>query len=1058
MKRLINRYKNLLAIPAIATPLLFAGGCADDLNGGSSAREDDKGVVLYVPAAPTGLTRSSMPSTRAAGDVWDLNANEAQIKSLTLVVFPSDGGAPKAIDLDDLDQATPSTAAPQGYNGYKLNLENGDYKMYVVANVAITDDDITTEEKLSDMKITVPTTAGSVAQNGLPMSCAHSDMWVDPGTGAYSSAGAGSIQISSTSGTKIKADLTFAVSKVRVTMLNDLMAATKTVNSTEINNIYSNATLFKDGTLTDSHTDGDFMADAKGYHPFDASKLTGATDLKTLPVDFTGEPADEAPASGAWAWQGVAYVGERLFTKESSDAAKVNIKFNGGDDKPLTLGKEYGTEDESKFGLRRSYFYDYVGTTTADFELLVQPWDIETISGALHGEYFLHVDKTSLDMVSAGDRTAIWYNSNANLTFNCEEFTYGDKKYPVYDITTNATNDSIYVTVHPSLPYQAYEELKAKTELWKYFTVKAGTIEKTIEVKDLSLDRYLDVDVQNVTVDVRLQISSGNYSGRFVIPVRTNLPTFTVEELTTLSGAAAGEGDNLTIGILDGETFSTYPAKVDVPESGTVNLVVNFKGLNDGDTFWSKNQTLTFNVVRGDGEETQTVNVNVLPSVDDYKIYLYAPDWTTPHIYVYQCLKLPSTHADYPNAPVGIAAGGTDTNSALEYSFTGAVAFRGWNVAYEETDGSLTNYNDPTKATQAVKTFRVFTEAPTAGNWDPGKDDWLHHYYDSDFCPSYRDGSCAGCSSTNIDRDWPGVKMKSAATELGQGWWEFTLSGVAKPGQALIMFTDADSSHNCIYGRRYPAENDPGIPLFDYPDNIGYFDVTSSVKQFTNQKPEGGTPVPTGGQLTIYVENNAGWNPLRMGYWTATSKHPYGDWGNRASMSKTTIGGTTYDTYTIDKTYNGENINELKFTNDSDSEGTNNLNVSSYTSNSNITAITLRITGANQNIQVVSTSAPSGEVIVTPPTPTDTHDDAVYYSNPENWPDVYIYYYGNGVSAPDWPGEKLTEKDAHGHYKYTGLAGKNPTHIIFNAGAGDGQPQTADISYTGNGLYTDGKR
>lgn len=957
MKRLINRYKNLLVIPAIATPLLFAGGCADDLNGGSSAREDDKGVVLYVPAAPTGLTRSSMPSTRAAGDVWDLNANEAQIKSLTLVVFPSDGGAPKAIDLDDPDQATPSTAeAPSGYKGYKLNLENGDYKMYVVANVAITDDDITTEEKLSDMKITVPTTAGSVAENGLPMSCAHSDMWVDPGTGAYSTAGAGSIQISSTSGTKIRADLTFAVSKVRVTMLNDLMAATKTVNSTEINNIYSTATLFKDGALPGfTLTDGDFMADAKGYHPFDASKLTGATDLKTLPVDFTEEPVDEVPTSGAWAWQGVAYVGERLFTKESSDAAKVNIKFNSGEDKPLTLGKEYGTEDESKFGLRRSYFYDYVGTTNADFELLVQPWDIETISGALHGEYFLHVDKTSLDEVSAGDRKAIWYNSNANLTFDCESFTYEGKDYKVYDITKNATNDSIYVTVHPSLPYEAYDALKADKSKWQYFTVKAGTIEKTIEVKDLSLGLYLDVDVQNVTVDVRLQISSGNYSGRFVIPVRTNLPTFTVEGLTTLSGGAAGEDDNLTIGILDGETFSTYPATVDVPESGTVNLVVNFKGLNDGDTFWSKNQTLTFNVVRGDGEETQTVNVNVLPSVDDYKIYLYAPDWTTPHIYVYQCLKLPSTHADYPNAPVGISADA----SALEYSFTGAVAFRGWNVAGD--DGN--NYNDPTGNTHADGTFRVFDEGVNTGSWSPGSEGWLNHYYDSDFCPSYRDGSCAGCS--NIGREWPGVKMKSAATELGQGWWEFTLSGVAKPGQALIMFTDADGSHNCIAGRRYPADKEPGIPLFDYPDNIGYFDVTSSDKQFTNQKPEGGTPVPAGGQLTIYVENNAGWNPLRMGYWTATSKHPYGDWGNRASMSKTTIGGTTYDTYTIDKTYNGENINELKFTNDSDSEGTNNLNVSSYTSNSNITAITLRITGANQNIQVVSTSAPSGEVTET---------------------------------------------------------------------------------------------
>ena len=1036
MKRLINRYKNLLVIPAIATPLLFAGGCADDLNGGSSAREDDKGVVLYVPAAPTGLTRSSMPSTRAAGDVWDLNANEAQIKSLTLVVFPSDGGAPKAIDLDDPDQATPSTAAPQGYNGYKLNLENGDYKMYVVANVAITDDDITTEEKLSDMKITVPTTAGSVAQNGLPMSCAHSDMQVDPGTGAYSTAGAGSIQISSTSGTKIKADLTFAVSKVRVTMLNDLMAATKTVNSTEINNIYSNATLFKDGALTGfTLTDGDFMADAKGYHPFDASKLTGATDLKELPVDFTGEPADEAPASGAWAWQGVAYVGERLFTKESSDAAKVNIKFNGGEDKPLTLGKEYGTEDESKFGLRRSYFYDYVGTTTADFELLVQPWDIETISGALHGEYFLHVDKTSLDEVSAGDRKAIWYNSNANLTFDCESFTYEGKDYKVYDITTNATNDSIYVTVHPSLPYEAYDALKADKSKWQYFTVKAGTIEKTIEVKDLSLGLYLDVDVQNVTVDVRLQISSGNYSGRFVIPVRTNLPTFTVEGLTTLSGGAAGEDDNLTIGILDGETFSDYPAKVDVPESGTVNLVVNFKGLNDGDTFWSKNQTLTFNVVRGDGEETQTVNVNVLPSVDDYKIYLYAPDWTTPHIYVYQCLKLPSTHADYPNAPVGIAAGGTDTNSALEYSFTGAVAFRGWNVAYEETDGSLTNYNDPTKATQAVKTFRVFTEAPTAGNWDPGKDDWLHHYYDSDFCPSYRDGSCAGCSSTNIDRDWPGVKMKSAATELGQGWWEFTLSGVAKPGQALIMFTDAEENHNnARYGRRYPAENDPGIPLFDYPDNIGYFDVTSSNKQFTNQKPEG--PVLEFYTYRIYWPYSSSFNGINMwqgGTAFGDSSYSQDDYNNSKTVPCAKGGAQykrdsegAYMEITVTSKLSGE-FNYQRMPNHSDESS---IKISDFTDLGN-------------NVY---------KYVIGGATPTPDYSDAVYYSNPNNWVTPYIYWFdGSTTNKPEWPGKPMEKDENTGYWKYTGIEG-TPAYVIFNIGSNEAQ--TGDIPYEGKKLYT----
>lgn len=971
MKRLIRRYKNILAVPALALPMLLCWGCADDLNVAPSDQNEDKGVVLYVPSASSGLTRSSLPETRAAGDVWDLNANEGQINTLTLIAFPQTG-APKVLDLKN----TPTTtSAPSGYTGYKLSLENGNYKMYVVANTEITDVD--TEENLLTEPITIIYSGDDVAKKGLPMSCSHADLQVDPGTGVYTNAGSGNIQISSETGTKIKADLTFAVAKVRVTMINDMMTDSKKVTDTEIKNIFTAANLFKDQPLTgDGFTlaDGDFMDDTKGYHEFDSSKLGEGSDLMKLSVDFKESPLTTPPSSGAWAWQGVAYVGERLFSEKSSDAAKVNIKFNAGADKPLVLGKEYGTADNSSFGLKRSYFYDYVGTTTADFQLAVQPWDPATISGALHGEYFLHVDHTSIDKVNAGNREAIWYESNSDLDFDCGKLSYEGKEYPVYELSQSASNDSIYVSVHPSLPFEAYVTLKNQQDLWQYFTVKAGTIEKTIEVKELGLERYLAVDVENITVDVRVQISSGNYSGDFVIPVRTNLPNFTVESIKTLTGGEAGEGDNLTIGLVNGADFTSYPASVEVSESGKVNLRVHFQGLNDGAIFWTKRQTLTFDVVRGDGDERISVTISILPSVDDYKIYLYAPDWQTPHIYVYQCLKLPSTHATDPNAPVGLHVpsytnNDNSTNSALEYSFTGAVVFRGWNVAAD--DG--VNYNDPTKATTSVGTFQVFTEEPTKGNWSPGDTNWLRHYYDRDFCASYRtNNGCTGCNGENghIDRDWPGVKMKSAASELGDGWWEFTLSGVAKPGQALIMFTDADNDHNCRGannnnpGNRYPLANDPGIPLFDYPDNTGYFDVTSSAKQFVNEKPEvGNTPQPTGGKLKIYVKNDANWNGIKLGCWNEDENnngHPYGNWGNRYNMTTENIGGNTWYVYTINKTYNNKPIQQIQLGQD-DSNHANNYSISTYTSsNSEVNSITLKVTGKNEDVQLISTSAPDG--------------------------------------------------------------------------------------------------
>ena len=58
-----------------------------------------------------------------------------------------------------------------------------------------------------------------------------------------------------------------------------------------------------------------------------------------------------------------------------------------------------------------------------------------------------------------------------------------------------------------------------------------------------------------------------------------------------------------------------------------------------------------------------------------------------------------------------------------------------------------------------------------------------------------------------------------------------------------------------------------------------------------------------------------------------------------------------------------------------------------------------------------------------------------------NWSKVNLYYWGDGISAPAWPGTSLS-KDAKGWYSYTFDASVQSVNIIWN----DGSNQTVDIT------------
>ncbi len=832
MKRFSTYFRPIFPLAA-ALALPLAQGCSDDiLPDGEGGGDAERGVVVYVPKVEPGVQLTGSGRTRGA--LNDYKANEGDINSLQLFAYPVNEGDVKVFDLKG-DDVKRSSSAPENYEGYVLDLTPGDYRLYVVANVDFRDPAPISEANLKSYEVEAPESA----EKGLPMSCANSGMMVSyNGDDSYKSVGEQGITVAGGATVKVKADLKFAVAKVRVTMLNDLRPGVKLDNAM-LDNL-GGMSLLMPGTGAGEPGATSMSGPFTEYSYYTLPEMQ--SDLLKVDVDNM-EPTEE-PAAEGWAWQGTSYVGERLFS-EGDKPSTVTLTFSDSTEKEYFIG----TKGE---GVKRSYFYDYVGNSKGEFKLEVQPWDPVTIAGALHGPYFLHVDRTGID-IEAGESASIWYESNAPI--ECISGTYtpvGGEPIDIYQFSV--TDNSISVSVNPKIKAGELEKVKEE-DGWKHFTVKAGTILKQIDVNNLDLHEFLTVDVNSVTIDVREQIASGIYSGSFVIPIRTNLERFRIERVSW-EGVA---GSEVVLCDPDGsaiENFDILPG-----ESGVYNLQVRFNGLNDGLAFWQSRRQLQFTVsgTFADGTAvSETVNVNVLASNEDYIIHLYAPGWSSPHIFVYQTLKLPADHKDFPNGAVGDGVG----NAALEYSFTGGAAFKGWNVT---TDGI--NYNNPNddKVYDSINYFYTFSEGSiSAGNWVVGQGDWGHHYYDMDFCASYRATvDCDQCKDINNSRLWPGIKMQSE----GDGWWVFRLPGIATPGNALIMFTDATTTHIANGTNRYPGSNEPGVPLFDYPSREGYFSVGSgSTHQFSPTRPDIKTPTPSENYVTYRIQWHYEYSGVERGY------------------------------------------------------------------------------------------------------------------------------------------------------------------------------------------------
>lgn len=794
----------------ISALIVVLTGCVSDPLPYSSS-ELPEGLTLVVPSLPEFSTRA----TRADGE-------ELKYTSLWFFAFHQSNGKTVAISLDDNEKAL---NIKNEYKGYPITLSPGEYNLYVVANYQGLSENISEEDlkaKLIDYKVQGDAYNGGIPEGGIPMSCDNSGFYVVEGNASTTSGGniggasylTGTFSYDGSSTKALYADLTFACAKITIDA-RDFTGNTRTITDLKGSNISGQVPLIFNSEFNDYKT---LFGTSSPRTPISPNS-TDSPITFYLPERYVSENAANTQTSVSF------NVGEKIVTLPLGE-------LTDGSTSEENINQLPSETDRRK--ICRGTHYSYTLTAKGEINFKVEPWTPMQLLYKLHGPIFLHVDQTTVP-VTAGKVTKLWYDSDAPL-LKLESPIYDGK--PLY--LSKFENDSISVWVNPEIKSANFKTIMNDQEgKYNYFHIVAGNLHKKIDVSPLKLKNYLNVTPQTITIDVREQIASGNYESYFPVIIDTNYPKVKVKRVEGKWGEVLPEdewGNNIKpedyviqLADKDGKQLPVGTGGNTFKTTGATELRLKFNHLNSAKKTWQSQRQLQFTVIPidEDGKEltdqNKDVTVNIIPNIQNYKIHFRADGWSNPHIYVYQCLEFPSDVKEKYLANQPIATSHEGKTAALEYSFTGKIAFKGWNVG---------NYNNPNQSVGGkVQGFYYFTE--NTESWDPADDKFTNHYYnDMDFCSTHRAEIASACRDCNIstpskttgeliheegyNRLWPGIRMK----DEGNGWWYFELTGVATPGKALIMFSDGHYFKD--NQNRFPKGNAVGIPLFDFPNREGW--------------------------------------------------------------------------------------------------------------------------------------------------------------------------------------------------------------------------------------------
>ena len=908
MKRLADILLSLAA-------LLLLAACTDDADVYNTPAASEGNLCVYVPVTRDASGSTSSLST--SNPTYNASLDECTINDLHLYAFPVDGKGTL------LSQELPSPAASNMIDekvaSYQLQIKPGTYRVYVVANMndVLDGQTITTEDNLKSVVLSYfpPTT-----KPGMPVAT-NIPMIYEPETKAADGTTTdGTITIKSTdkNATIVAANLRFTCVKVCLNLVydpnaagvNDALKANGIIVKDIIGERLSPSTKLRwDGKFSNSSlvAGSDY---AKGFASTlyeNSSTATGngayyskwtetlananVNDKNIISVNGTGT-ANPVNQKEKWLFRATYYLPERYVAEAAQQSAlKIDGAVGGsGIENSYNINLGHRKDESSTTEIPtfpRGTYYEIVGrikslgNITLDCVAGVKNWEPASVDAD-----FIHttlwVSTTSVKVTSL-QNAIIDYDTNAEaskVSFGCDtEVGSTAGQLPVVVVSQHdELAKRVTFSINPALSVADFTNpshrvpLKGNAKVW----IKANNLKKYLNV-EYNVTPYFKVD----PVDIVIFYGSDDSERTKVVNFTTNLggiqfPNVVPEGVWTKNS----DGDY---------TLSYAQSKINIKCDNTnvPNGRLTITAISDPGT--TTTHTFTIKSIGNDEsnkQREQQIRVTVRPPKGNYIIYMRAINdmvW---------CDGGSNGEYQHKNMLDEDTRIGTVNNNWRDgwWEAQKEVSSNNWqNVTWDKDLSPHPDYHYVYIYTQIGET-----------NPDGTKDDKNTEWY---FTGKYvKDDDKRHTVSHDKDVNdykgewWPGDMM--TADNNNPGWYYYSIpvsaqsvgvnkAGKAhktiKPGQTLLMFSNGTYLATGFQSHRFTHHNDPGITLFNYEDNEGWYLYDPLSEPYYRVYDEKPTVVDV--EYTIYTKRDgiSGWYAV-YGVSTGDGKGKFTMWCNNNNV------------------------------------------------------------------------------------------------------------------------------------------------------------------------------
>ena len=830
MKRLADILLSLAA-------LLLLAACTDDADVYNTPASSEGNLCVYVPVTREGDEVKS--SLDPSNPTYNASVDECTINDLHLYAFPVGGNG------TFLSQELPAPVANEMLNEqvarYQLQIKPGKYHVYVVANMedALKGTTINTEDDLKGVVLSY----APMSKSGMPVA-KNIPMIYEP-KAADGTTTEVTIKKKDTTPKTVAANLRFTCVKVCLNLVYDPNAAGVSpalkngmiINDVKAERLSPSTKLLWDGKFSNPSLDASSTY-AKGFESslYEHASATGVyysdweedlthvndnnNNIITPKSAVTSSPVN---IKQKWLFRATYYLPER-YVKEAAQqsALKIGGAVGGSAIKNsynINLGhRQDETSTTEVPTLPRGTYYEIVGrikslgNISLDCVVGVEPWVPAFIDVDLN-HTTLWVSKTSAQVTSL-QNAIIDYGTNpyaSNITFGCDteiEKIAGGMS-PVIVATNDIATHRITFSINPELSVKDFKAPKGTAKVW----IKAGNIKKYIDV-EYDVTPYFKVDPVDIVI--------------FYDPKNPSELTKVVKFTTNLGGIKFPDGWTV---LGSGHEVSYAESKINIKCKNTQLAEGTFTITATSDPQTTTTHTFTVKSIEkykdADGNEKymeQPVRVTVRPPKGNYIIYMRAINdlvW---------CKG--DSNDDYQHNLM------LDEDSRL-----GTVSNNwrdGWWEAQKEVSSNWQNVTwdedfSPHNDYHYVYVYTQIGETkPGTGSQDRTTKEWYFVKPDrGDFTRhtvSNNDDSGFG-----TEEWWPGHSMKADGNN--PGWYYLSIptnqmsvgkkvatqDKMINPGQTLLIFSNGTYLKKGFQSHRFTHHNDPGITLFNYEDNEGWY-------------------------------------------------------------------------------------------------------------------------------------------------------------------------------------------------------------------------------------------